>query len=133
MSMDAVNVASVIVAAIAALSAYASQRNASRASTINTQATSRVDMEKEAYERARQFDTDTIERQDKEIQELRQEIAVLKAAHRKELEEFREENRRLRLRVVRLERGITLEDLENIRERREDLPGYGNADEQPDR
>jgi TolA-binding protein len=132
MSMDAVNVASVIVAAIAALSAYASQRNASRASTINTQATSRVDMEKEAYERARQFDTDTIERQDKEIQELRQEIAVLKAEHRKELEEFREENRRLRLRVVRLERGITLEDLENIRERREDLPGYGNADEQPD-
>lgn len=117
--MDAVNIASVLIAAIAALSAYASQRTAARASTANTQASTRVDMEKEAYERARQFDTDTIDRQDKEIEELRKEIS-----------ELREENRKLRLRIIRLERGITLEDLENIRERRSDLGGY--HDDEPD-
>lgn len=71
--MDVGDVISVAVAFIAAAAAYASQRAAARASTLNTQTTSRVDMEKDAYERARKFDTETIQRQDVEILELRQD------------------------------------------------------------
>lgn len=71
-------VATVIVAIVAAGSAYASQRAASRASTLNTQTSSRVEMEREAYDRARAFDTETIKRQDAEIEELRAEILELR-------------------------------------------------------
>lgn len=111
--MDAVNVASIIVAIIAALSAYASQRSAERATATNANVTSRVEMEKEAYERARSYDTETIRRQDEELDELREDNKKLRA-----------EVEALRKRVVRLERGITLEDLENIRERRTDHDPY---------
>lgn len=72
--MDWGNVVSLFVAAMAALAALASQRSASRASTMNTQTTSRVDMEKEAYDRARKFDIETIERQDAEIASLREDL-----------------------------------------------------------
>lgn len=81
--MDATAIASIVVAFIAAASAYASQRAASRASTMNANTTSRVDMEREAYERARSFDTETIRRQDVEIEELRKEIAHLKKENNK--------------------------------------------------
>jgi len=73
MSTDPAVIASIIVGIIAAGSAYASQRAASRAANINTREISRVDMEKEAYERARKFDTETINRQDIEAEELRKE------------------------------------------------------------
>lgn len=86
--MDLKDVALIIVALITGVSAYASQRAASRASTLNTSTTSRVDMEREAYERARGFDTETIRRQDLEIEEIRTENHQL-----------REENRALRLEV----------------------------------
>lgn len=69
--MDWGNWVTILVAAIAALSAYASQRAAAKATNLNTTTTSRVDMEKEAYDRARKFDIETIERQDAEIAELR--------------------------------------------------------------
>jgi len=71
--MDWGNWVTILVAIIAALSAYASQRAAAKASNLNTTTTSRVDMEKEAYDRARKFDIETIERQDAEIAELRQD------------------------------------------------------------
>lgn len=71
--MDWGNWVTILVAVIAALSAYASQRAAAKASNLNTTTTSRVDMEKEAYDRARKFDIETIERQDAEIAELRQD------------------------------------------------------------
>lgn len=73
MGWDWGDLVTLCVAAIAALSAYASQRAAARATTINTTTTSRVDMEKEAYDRARKFDIETIERQDAEIAELRKD------------------------------------------------------------
>lgn len=60
------------VAGIAALGAWASQRAASKASTVST----RMDAEKEAYERARQFDIETIQRQQEEIKQLRERLAV---------------------------------------------------------
>lgn len=73
MGWDWGDLVTLAVAAIAALSAYASQRAAAKASTLNTTTTTRVDMEKEAYDRARKFDIETIERQDAEIDELRQD------------------------------------------------------------
>lgn len=75
--MDFVSIASIIVAGIAASSAIASQRAAAKASVLNTQTTSRVDMEREAYERARNFDTETIRRQDEELDDLRARVRVL--------------------------------------------------------
>lgn len=104
---------SLVVALIAAGSAYASQRAAAKASTINTTTTSRVDMEKEAYQRARTFDTETIRRQDEEITELRQENVALKSevrevrteaeASKREASELREDVRKLTNRVGQLE------------------------------
>lgn len=73
MGWDWGDLVTLAVAAIAALSAYASQRAAARASTMNTSTTSRVDMEKEAYDRARKFDIETITRQDAEIEDLRRD------------------------------------------------------------
>lgn len=60
------------VACIAAIGAWAAQRASSKASTVSA----RMDAEKEAYERARQFDLDTIQRQQEEIKVLRERLAV---------------------------------------------------------
>lgn len=104
--MNWANVVSILVAILAAAAAYASQRSAAKASVINTQTVSAVDREKEAYERARAFDTETILRQDKEIEELRARVLVAEAeakaarveaaAAKKESEEVRIENLKLR-------------------------------------
>jgi FtsZ-binding cell division protein ZapB len=113
--MDVGGIITIIVAVIAAGSAYASQRAAARATTINTSTTSRVDMEKEAYERARKFDIETIARQDAEIEELRadnrmlhEKLAVARAEAREARREAREaqiETRSLRERIAVLESG----------------------------
>lgn len=66
--------ATVAVAVIAAGGAWASQRAAARASKVNTSVAGRLEAEKEAYERARAFDIQTIERQDQEIRDLREEV-----------------------------------------------------------
>lgn len=89
--MDATNVASLIVATIAALTAIASQRSASKASTVNA----RTAAEEEAFNRARKMDIETIERLDRENKELRE--------REKELEEQVDI---LRWKVSRLERGL---------------------------
>lgn len=111
--MDPVEIASIIVAGIAAISAFASQKAAAKASEKNTITTSRVDMEKEAYDRARAYDTETIRRQDEEIQELRSENQSL-----------REEVNVLRARVARLEEGgIPLKPLKETTDGRDQEPG----------
>lgn len=89
--MDTTNVASLIVACIAALTAIASQRSASKASTVNA----RTAAEEEAFNRARKMDIETIERLDRENKELRE--------REKELEEQVDI---LRWKVSRLERGL---------------------------
>jgi predicted RNase H-like nuclease (RuvC/YqgF family) len=89
--VDAANVASLVVAGVAALSAFASQRSASKASTLNT----RTQVEEEAYTRARAFDLETIRQLKEENKELRQ--------REKELEEQVEI---LKWRVSRMERGL---------------------------
>jgi predicted RNase H-like nuclease (RuvC/YqgF family) len=89
--MDTTNVASLIVATIAALAALASQRSASRASTLNA----RTAAEEEAYNRARAFDLETIKQLKEENKELRE--------REKELEEQVDI---LKWRVSRMERGL---------------------------
>lgn len=107
--MDASNAASIVVAIVAALAAWAAQRSAAKASMTNTNTTSRTDMEKEAYDRARAFDTETIKRQDEEIKELRSDNERL---HR--------EVKALRLRISRLERGFPQNLEEALREKLDD-------------
>lgn len=72
--MNPLDIGGIVIAVIAALGAWASQRAAANASKVGT----RLDAEKEAYERARKFDLDTIARQDEEIKELRDEVDRLK-------------------------------------------------------
>jgi len=64
---------SIAVAVVAAFGAWASQRAASKASTVS----SRMDAEKEAYERARALDTETINRLQAENKELREKLEEL--------------------------------------------------------
>lgn len=97
--------ASILVAMIAAFSAYASQKQASKAVTT----TNRLDFEKEAFDRARKYDTDTIARQDLEIEELRQQFNTARNENlelRQELETVRRENVELRSRIYTLEVSI---------------------------
>lgn len=101
--MDAINIGSILVAAIAALSAYASQRAAAKATMINTAVSAKVEAERGAYERARDFDTDLINRQNEEIEELREENKCLK-----------DELKLLRQRVFRLEKGLPPDHEEKV-------------------
>lgn len=75
--MDAAVVASIIVSAIAALATWLASRQSTKAAMTNTVTSSRVEMEKEAYERARKLDTDTIIRQDAELKELEEKYDKL--------------------------------------------------------
>jgi hypothetical protein len=71
--MSVVDFGGIIVAIIAALGAWVAQRAAAKSSNINTSVTGRLDLEKDAYERARNFDTETMRRQNEEIIKLRAE------------------------------------------------------------
>jgi small-conductance mechanosensitive channel len=78
MHLESAAIASIIVSVIAALAGYASQRAAVRATNKNAASSSRTELdktrteaEKEAYQRARAFDMETIQRQDAELEELR--------------------------------------------------------------
>ena len=109
MRIDPTTAASVLVAIIAAASAYMAQRSAAKATVINTkttteaeQARAQADALREAYERARKFDVETIQRQDEELVELRLHVARLEAS-----------NRALNLRVWYLERGYSPPELKD--------------------
>lgn len=66
-----------IVSIFVALVGYATARSANKANSTNVVTSSRVEMEKEAYERARAFDTATITRQDHELEELQGKYSAL--------------------------------------------------------
>ena len=72
------HIATVLVAIIAAWAAISTQRQASRANQSSLIEASRSDMEKEAYERARTFDTETIIRQNRMIDELHEDVDKLR-------------------------------------------------------
>jgi predicted RNase H-like nuclease (RuvC/YqgF family) len=100
--MDWSNVGAITVAIIAALGAWAAQRAAANASRANTLVSTKLDAEKEAYQRARTFDTETIERQNTEISRLREENQLL----REELSAVKERLARLEHITPEIERLI---------------------------
>lgn len=127
--MDAVNIATIVVALIAAAGAWASQRAAAKAAVQNTVVGGRVNMENEAYERARAFDTETIARQNHEIEELRKDSAELRKQHEACATEIYDMKARheveitmLRNRISRLERDTFNHVEEVLRERLKDRP-----------
>lgn len=71
-------IATVIAAAIAAVAAIATQRSSAAAAVRNQSISSRTDIEKEAFERAKGFYTDTIDRQSVEIQGLETDVGTLR-------------------------------------------------------
>ena len=73
MEIDPAIIGGIIVALIAGLAGFASQKAISKATMINASVNSRAELEKEAYLRARSYDVDTIKRQDDDLDELRKE------------------------------------------------------------
>ena len=69
--MDLINVGAIVVAIIAAFGAWAAQRVTAKASRSNNIASTRLEAEKGAYERARALDIQTIDRQNDDIIQLR--------------------------------------------------------------
>jgi hypothetical protein len=101
--MNWTQAATILVSLVALASAYASQRAATRASVVNTASTNRVDMETEAYLRARAFDVETIKRQDAELEDLQVQNSDL----RRQNSQLRADVRRLTTRVALCERDLT--------------------------
>lgn len=106
----------IIVALISVLSAIFSGRSAKAAAKYNSDASvmnSRTMAETEAYERARRMDIATIERQDEEIAEIRENAEKLRdkvrtlMQHNTQLREdnqkLHQDNETLRRRIARLE------------------------------
>lgn len=77
MNLDPINISSILVAVIAALGAWAAQRSAAKANRLNSQVSVRLQSEQEAYERARAFDIQTIDRQTDQIRLLQQANDIL--------------------------------------------------------
>lgn len=69
--------ATVISAVVAALSGYLTQRASSNAQIVTSATASRSDLEREAFERAKDYYTDTIDRQAAEIHEQASELVGL--------------------------------------------------------
>jgi FtsZ-binding cell division protein ZapB len=107
--MDGSDWAIIIVALISVVSAALAARSARKAAKYDSDASmanSKTLAETEAYNRARKMDIETIERQDKEIDEIREQHRKLRAKVRElqqENENLHEENRVLKQRVARLE------------------------------
>lgn len=86
--------ATIIVAVISVGSAVFSGRAAKYGS--------RTQAETEAYIRARKIDTETIDRQEKQLEKLRERVRLLEESE----ERLNEDNDRLRSRVASLERKV---------------------------
>lgn len=82
--MTATNAVTLVVAIIAAIASFAAQRATAKAAKEAKLETARLEresnrasVERDAYERARAFDTETIVRQNKRIAELSREVRRL--------------------------------------------------------
>lgn len=71
-------IATVIAAAISAVAVIATQRSAAAAAVRNQSVSSRTDIEKEAFERAKGYYTDVADRQAAEISGLETEVSHLR-------------------------------------------------------
>ena len=98
--MGMLDVGGILIAIIAALGAWAAQRSAAKASGVQKTASLKLEAERDAYERARAFDVDTIDRQDLELKALREENKILK-------EEIKHLKERLNQLEQRLPNGYT--------------------------
>lgn len=96
------SIATMFVAFVAAVSGFAAQKASVKATTHAADESSRVLMEKEAYERARHFDIETITRQSDQITRQAEEIDGL----RTEVDELHEKVRVLMTQVRQLESGL---------------------------
>jgi len=90
--MPKFDLANIIVAFVSGFAMWATQKTIAKASAASTIQNNRAQMEQEAYERARSYDTETIKRQSEEIKELQIEN-----------KELRDELKALRSRVQILE------------------------------
>lgn len=70
----------IVSAVISAGVAYLTQRTSAKATTTAAAIASRTDIEREAFERARSFYTDVIDRQQAEISDLEDDVRDLKGA-----------------------------------------------------
>lgn len=73
-----VAIATVIAALIAGLAGWATARTSAKSEVRRQETASRTDIEKEAFQRAKDFYTDTIDRQAKQIDELEDDVDGLK-------------------------------------------------------
>lgn len=105
--LDSGDIASMAVALIAAFGAWAAHKTSSKANVLNARTTA----EEQAYVRARKFDLETIDRQDKEIDELR-ESNRLKEEELALLRPLVPEVHMLRSRVARLEAALSSHEVE---------------------
>jgi hypothetical protein len=100
----------IIVALVSLTSAVLAGRSARKAAQYDSDASvmnSKTLAETEAYNRARKMDVETIERQDKEIDEIYEQNRNLRIKVRElqiDNERIHEENRILKQRVARLEK-----------------------------
>ncbi len=97
--MDASNIATIVISLIASITAVATNRAANKAASENA----RVNVEAEAYNRARKYDTDTIAHQGDEIKELRATVEKQNEEIITSKKRFEEENSKLRKRIEDLE------------------------------
>jgi septal ring factor EnvC (AmiA/AmiB activator) len=100
--MDASNIATIVISLIASATAVWTNKNANKAATQNA----KVNVEAEAYNRARKYDTDTIAHQGDEIKELREANAKLEEEVRTSKARFEEESAKMRKRIDDLERQL---------------------------
>lgn len=109
--MGPADFATILVSLIAAVVAVATNRSSNKASSVNVSTSGRVEMEKEAYERARKLDTDTIERQDREVHEALDKNDKLEAR----LETVQTQNIKLNEDVARISKDNYQLHRENVR------------------
>ena len=104
-------IAAIIVALLGLLGGYITRQQGIRSKDVESRAERRLRAEDEAYGRARKLDTDTITRQNAEIedmhsenQDLRERIDRLEV----QMDAMRSENHALQLRVTELEQELVI-------------------------
>jgi TolA-binding protein len=132
----------IVISLIAAGATYLAARVSANASKTNTVTSSRVEMEKEAYERARALDVGTIKQQEEKLEKLAKQADEQADAIREvrrdndrlygENRIVLEDNVRLRgalaamqERLVRVERGLHPDSTEKINQRITDTAPMG--------
>ena len=107
--IDPINLGAILVAIIGFITSIASNRSSSKTSRIVAATSGRLESEREAYQRARAMDVETIERQAEMIEGLRQEnmrVHLENVEIKKQNNELKETQDQLTERIRKLERSI---------------------------